>query len=185
MTVVGTLAVYFTARRLQGLNQQLEADNAARERISKSLQQSEARYRSLFERNKAGVFRTTTEGRFLDCNEAFAEMFGYRRAELLKLTADVLYPGGKAERDARREEFRAAPEEREKEMCYRRKDGSPVWLIQNVNLFKQEDGTEIAEGTLVDITDRHNLEERLRQSQNQRAVATGWGARARELREAA
>ncbi len=56
------------------------------------------------------------------------------------------------------------------EMCYRRKDGGPVWVIQNVSLIKEEDGVQVAEGTLVDITERHLLEDKLRQSQKMEAV---------------
>jgi PAS domain-containing protein len=33
----------------------------------------------LFERSLAGVYRTTAAGRILDCNPAFARVFGYDR----------------------------------------------------------------------------------------------------------
>src|SRR5262249_37042004 len=47
-------------------------------------QASEQRYKMLFERNIAGVFRTTLDGRFLDCNDALAAYLGYgSRDELL------------------------------------------------------------------------------------------------------
>src|SRR5438105_2639408 len=39
-------------------------------------QASEERYRMLFERNVAGVFRTTRDGRILDCNDALVEYLG-------------------------------------------------------------------------------------------------------------
>ena len=155
---------------MERLNRELEADIEERERIGKALRQSEAKYRSLFERNKAGVFRSAADGRFLDCNEAFAQMFGYAREELLALPAHVLYPGGREEREARRAQFRKTPQERDMEICYRRKDGSPVWIIQNVTLIQDEDGGEATEGTMVDITERHLLEERLRQSQKMEAI---------------
>jgi two-component system, cell cycle sensor histidine kinase and response regulator CckA len=167
---LSALGIYVTGRRLHRLNKQLISDIAERERIGKALRQSETRYRSLFERNKASVFRTTVEGRFLDCNQAFEQMFGYERKELLTLPAHVIYLGGKAEREARRAEFQGRPEETDKEMRYRRKDGSPVWVIQNVIFLKQEDGSEVAEGIVVDITERHLLEDKLRQSQKMEAI---------------
>jgi PAS domain-containing protein len=105
-TILTTLAAYFLGRRLMGLNRKLRDDLNERRQISKALQQSEARYRSLFERNKAGVFRSIPGGGFIDCNEAFAQMFGYEREELLKLPPHVLYVGGKEERAARIAEFR-------------------------------------------------------------------------------
>jgi signal transduction histidine kinase/CheY-like chemotaxis protein len=56
------------------------------------------------------------------------------------------------------------------EICYRRKDGALIWAIQNVMLTRDENGDEVVEGTVVDITERHNLEEQLRQSQKMEAV---------------
>jgi len=170
VTTLSALAIYVTGRRLGRLNKQLSSDLAERERIGKALRQSEARYRSLFERNKAGVCRSTLEGNFLDCNEAFARMFGYEREELLALPAHVIYQGGKAERDARRATIEKTTVETDMEMCYRHKEGSPVWVIQNVSLVKEADGKQVAESTVVDVTDRHDLEEKLRQSQKMEAV---------------
>jgi PAS domain S-box-containing protein len=170
VTTLSALAIYVTGRRLDRLNKQLSSDLAERERIGKALRQSEARYRSLFERNKAGVFRSLFEGRILDCNPAFARMFGYEREELLALLPYVLYHGGKAERDARRAEFQENPREEDTEVCYRHKDGSTVWVIQNVISTKDEDGNTVVEGTVVDVTYRHLLEDKLRQSQKMEAV---------------
>ncbi len=39
------------------------------------------RYRLLFERNLAGVFRATLDGRLLECNESCARIFGYASPE--------------------------------------------------------------------------------------------------------
>ena len=44
----------------------------ARALAQDAFQRSEERYRSLFERSLAGVYRTTVDGRILDCNDAFA-----------------------------------------------------------------------------------------------------------------
>ena len=135
-----------------------------------ALQASEERYRSLFERNMAGVFRSTLDGKLLDCNQAFAQMFGYTRDELLRLPTTVLYHGGKAERDAEVVKFRKVGQYTNYELCYRRKDGSSLWLIQNAALMIDDHGNEITEGTVLDITDRHNLEQKLRQAQKMEAI---------------
>ena len=53
---------------------------------------SEQRYRSLFEHNMAGVFCTTPEGRYLDCNDAYAHIVGYAsRQEVMLSNPDALY----------------------------------------------------------------------------------------------
>jgi len=67
-------------------------DISGRRQIEEALQVSERRYRALFERNLAGVYRTTIEGRILDCNESFARIFGYTsREEVLRQAAWDFY----------------------------------------------------------------------------------------------
>jgi PAS domain S-box-containing protein len=134
------------------------------------LQSSEQRYRSLFESNLAGVFCTTPDGKYLDCNEAFARMFGYEsREEVLASNASALYaePAERAERLARIREQRSFTN---MEVHLRRKDGSLIWALQNVTLMEDAQGNEFIEGTIVDITERKRLEEQLRQSQKMEAV---------------
>jgi two-component system, cell cycle sensor histidine kinase and response regulator CckA len=169
-TILATLTAYFIGKRLIELNRKLQEDINKREWMSKALEQSETRYRSLFERNKAGVFRSVPGGVFIDCNDAFAQMFGYEREELLKLPPHVLYVGGKQERDSRIAEFRKTGQLQDFEICYRHKNGGLVWAIQNVLLVKDAEGNDITEGTVVDITERRRLEEMLRQSQKMEAV---------------
>ena len=45
--------------------------------VEEALRKSERRYRNLFEKNLAGVYRTTTDGAILDCNEAYAKALGF------------------------------------------------------------------------------------------------------------
>lgn len=141
-----------------------------RKRNEDAVRQSEARYRSLFERNLAGVFRSTLDGKFLDFNPAFARMFGYTREELLVLPAYVLCPGAQAEYETRMAQYRQARQSTNDEVCYQRKDGGRVWAIQNVSVFEAESGNEVCEGTVVDVTERHKLEDQFRQSQKMEAI---------------
>lgn len=56
-------------------------------------QESEQRYRQLFEGIGDAVMVYDWEGRFLDCNEAALQRLGYSREELLLLrTADIVHP---------------------------------------------------------------------------------------------
>src|SRR5215472_5046530 len=130
-TVLTVVVGYVLINRVAALNRKLQDELGERQRISKALERSEARYRHLFERNKAGVYRSTPEGRFVDCNEAFARMFGYRREELLQLPPYVLYVGGAKEREARIAELRKTRQVTDYEVAFRHKNGSLVWVIQN------------------------------------------------------
>ena len=68
-----------------------------RRRAQDAIRESEERYRLLFERNFAGVYRMTLIGRILECNDALARIFGYgSREELVDRDMAVLYPDAEA-----------------------------------------------------------------------------------------
>src|SRR5436305_10259701 len=59
--------------------------------LFRSLRGSEQRHRLLFERNVAGVYRTTIDGRILECNAAMAGILGFSsREELMEQAAGDL-----------------------------------------------------------------------------------------------
>lgn len=134
-----------------------------RHRSEAAIRQSEQRHRLLFERNLAGVYRNTIDGRVLECNDALARMLGYdSREDLMRHPASDLYvdSGGRARFVEQIRELRIMTNV---EICLRRKDGSTVWLLESVHLLPGE--PEILEGTLIDITDRKMAETALRESE--------------------
>ncbi len=118
------------------------------------------RYRKLFERSLAGMFKTTPGGAFLDCNEALAQMLGYSsREELMGVNASQLYFDA-AEREFMVAELRRLGVLNNHEARFRRKDGSVLWGIHNSTLLTEEGPeAEIIAGTLVDIGARKRLED--------------------------
>ncbi len=119
--------------------------------------ESEARFRLLFERNLAGVYRTTTDGRILDCNEACARIFGYDfREEFLGLDAADFYFDDR-ERDRVVQMLNDQRSISNMELRLRRRDGSTVWVLENVNLLDHG----VMEGTIIDITDRKHAQEQM------------------------
>ena len=137
-------------------------DITERRRAEEALEESEERYRMLFERNLAGVYRVSLAGRFLDCNEACARIFGYSTPqELVGRNASDLYTS-----PAAREEFtsslRAQGSLSNFEHCLVKKDGTPVWVLETATLIK--DGEELIEGTLIDITERKQGEAELQKA---------------------
>jgi PAS domain S-box-containing protein len=145
-------------------------DITGRKRMEAGLRESEERYRLLFERNLAGVYRSTADGKLLECNWAFARLLGYASpAEAMAHPEWWLHdhPGSHAEFWQRlRKEGSIVNHEGQAQ----RKDGTPVWVIQNVSLLADEEGEEMLLGTVFDVTERRRLEEQLLQSQKMEAV---------------
>lgn len=125
-----------------------------------ALRTSEWRYRQLFERNLAGVYRTTVDGRVLDCNEAAARMFGFSsREEAIQAPATSVYFDS-TEREAILRRLQENGSLTNLEISYRRRDGSTVWVLENITLVEGSNGeTSTMEGTLIDITDRKIAEQ--------------------------
>lgn len=124
-----------------------------------SLAASERRFRLLFERNLAGLYRATLDGRILECNAALARTLGYpSREEILQLNMHELH----ADPEDREVTLAALLQQKflvNYEICLRRRDGSPVWVLVNESLLTDEVGQAVLEGSLIDITERKKAEE--------------------------
>ncbi len=128
---------------------------------------AERQYRILFERSLAGVYCTSLGGRILDCNEAFAHIFGFaNRSQALRMKAHDLYPSAAA-REAAVARLRARGALANSEDCLQRRDGTPVWVLANEMLLPvAPDEEPVILGTLIDITQRKLVEESLRQERD-------------------
>ncbi|HXH40353.1 MAG TPA: EAL domain-containing protein, partial [Thermoanaerobaculia bacterium] len=135
----------------------IAVDVTERRSAEQRLRESEERYRLLFERNLAGVYRSTIDGRILDGNDAIARMFGYRdRDAFLAQTAYSLY-NSREDRNRLMAQVREYGSLSNVEVRMRRRDGTPVWVIESMTLL---DGG-VLEGTIVDITDRKTAQEQM------------------------
>ncbi|HXI44609.1 MAG TPA: PAS domain-containing protein [Bryobacteraceae bacterium] len=145
-------------------------DVTERKQVEQALSASEGRYRLLFEKNLAGVLRTALDGRVLECNEAFAKMLGYDTSEeVASLNVEAFYCQP-AERDAILGRLREQKALTQEEICFRRKDGAPAWILTNLNLVEDEAGGATIIGTSFDITERKISREALKQSQQRFAA---------------
>jgi len=126
----------------------------------------EQRFCLLFEQSLAGIYRTTLDGRFLDCNASMATMLGYAsREELMSRHAGELYDSD-ADRGAFLERLRQTGRLTNAECRLRRKDGSPIYVLENVSLVPGESGAgTVLHGNMIDITERKQAEEALRASE--------------------
>ena len=135
-------------------------DITQRKMAEEALQQSEQRYRTLFENAPVGIYRTTPEGRILAGNPALVRMLGYASFEEMarpNLNAEFFgleYP---------RSQFIAAIEEKGEvaglECVWHKKDGKSLLIRENARAIRDESGkTLYYEGTVEDITERKRAE---------------------------
>jgi diguanylate cyclase (GGDEF)-like protein/PAS domain S-box-containing protein len=146
-------------RRVDVRTRELKGEIEDRKRVEKALRLSEERYRLLIERNLAGVYVTTEEGRVLTCNDAFARLLGYEsgRGLLEEEGSFPYFDAGDRTRLLKRLRQEGAVSNREVRLQDR--EGQAVWALENVRLVEGDAGEPaILEGILLDITD-HKLAE--------------------------
>lgn len=130
--------------------------------LEESLRQSEARYRSLFERSPIGVFEYDVDLRLTECNERFAAILQSSRDRLIGLDLSALRDQSvvPAIRKA------VGGEEGAYEGFYRATtSGAELWIsMRTVPLMDMEGRVNSAAGIVEDITDRALAQETVRES---------------------
>jgi PAS domain S-box-containing protein len=145
-----------------------------RKRAEQALRKSEERWRSVFENSAIGVALTDLNGRFLATNHVYQTIVGYTEEELRALRfLDVTHEDHREANwslitellEGKRRQFQI-------EKKYRRKDGSSIWVSNNVSLVP---GTERVPRFIMalseDITQRKRAEEALQRSEGYLAEA--------------
>jgi len=150
----------------------LVAVSLRRKQAEEALQDSEEKYRNIFNNSIEGIFQATPEGRYQTINPAFARMFGYASTE--EMTESITNIGKQIyvfQEDRRRlMALLTAPgvTARDFEVQVRRKDGSPFWVSLNAHMVQSgKENARFIAGTCIDITERKQAEEALRKSEAQ------------------
>lgn len=125
---------------------------------------AERRYRRLFDQGVAAVFRSEHEppARILECNQAFADMFGFESPEdAVGTDAGDLYPSSE-DRVRAMEEIRDGGRRYDDAFELRRRDGTPVWVMGETRLVHDPELGAINEGLMFDVSDRVRARRQLR-----------------------
>jgi len=134
------------------------------------LEESEKRYRGLFENSLLGISETDAEGRLIRGNRAYARLYGYRDFE--EMNGEIEYasqlysdPG---DRKAVLEILAAQGCLEPREMLVRRRDGSTFCVLVSVREIRDESGTLVGhQANHIDISERKRVEDELRASHEQ------------------
>ena len=157
------LVDHVVARSFWYLSEIEEQRITDRKQAEERLQESEEKYRVLFETAKDAVFVTDETGRFLDVNQAACKSLGYSKEDLLKLSNKELDadPGGYEAflkiRDGLVDKITF-------EVNQRRKDGT-LLPVEITGSFFESGGRRMAVALVRDISQRKQAEEALRKSE--------------------
>ena len=169
--LMGLAFSHFFSSSLSKPVEQLAEDSAQnlalRERAETELEVTEQKYRSIFENAVEGIFLLSPDGRYLSANPAMARILGYASPE--ELISDLDNPARKlySTPNIYNDFLRIAETEgfvSDFETEVRRKDGTKIWISQNVRVVRDTEGAvRYFEGTLEDITGRRQAADSLRE----------------------
>jgi len=139
-------------------------DDTERKRAEESLKRSEEKYRRLFAEDLTGDFIATLDGRVLDCNPAFAEIYGFNSCEKA-LNSDI----SQFDPDdwvnlifSLKDEGKIQDHQR----WHRRPDGREIHVVSNlVGIFDDSGELVQVKGYVFDDTERKRAEESLKHSE--------------------
>jgi PAS domain S-box-containing protein len=128
--------------------------------------ETEIHFAELFESLREGIFFTDPEGKLLDANPALVRMMGFENKEDLKKENFRDRYGDPSQRNLLVRRIIEQGSVQDVNIAFRRKDGSEVHCLASGFAIRDSFGQAIRiQGTLVDITERIEVEERLRREQ--------------------
>ncbi len=126
----------------------------------------ERRYRDLFERVRHGLFVSTKDGRFIDCNQAMLDMLGYEsKEEFLSINIEKdLYVNPEDRRRFQRE-IEEKGYVKDYEINFKKKTGEEISVLVTCNSLLDNKGEVIGyQGLNIDITERKRMEREVREA---------------------
>jgi two-component system, sensor histidine kinase and response regulator len=131
-------------------------DVTLQKEMERALQESEARYRGIFDHAVVGIFQSTPEGRLLNVNPAMAQIYGYESpADMINAVKDLghqVFVDSEQREEMKRELAETGVIHGRKYRMYR-KDGSTRWVSVDARAVRDETGgISYYEGFIQDIS---------------------------------
>ncbi|MHB8110855.1 MAG: PAS domain-containing sensor histidine kinase, partial [Syntrophorhabdaceae bacterium] len=150
-------------------NSRLVQELKRRQQVEDMLRRGAERYKNLFENSPMGIYRVNPQGKILMANPTLIRMMGYAsfeefaKVKSARKSCEPTYLGkkikDKLEKDGRVRALQAK---------WKTHDGSSMYVVESARAIRDAEGkTLYYEGTVEDINDRKQAEERIDQYQKQ------------------
>ncbi len=147
---------------------EVSRDMTERRLAALALEQSEHKYRMLFEEAKDGIFINSREGKILEANPALLEMFGIAKDNLAQHGAGDFYANVQ-DREKFRREVEAKGSVKDFEIRMKRRDGAVIPCLISAALWRTPDGSVGGyQGMIRDISRQKQAEEDKRRMEQMR-----------------
>ena len=132
----------------------------------KELEESEKKYRDIFEAFSDIYFRENLEGVLIEISPSVEKITGYKQEEVLGKSADIFYQNQqKEDRAGARQELISKGEIHDNTIILVKKDGTPFVCSFSGKLIMDDHGQPVGiEGVVRDITEREKQEQQLREA---------------------
>ncbi|MDA0242092.1 MAG: PAS domain S-box protein [Chloroflexi bacterium] len=151
----------------------LALDITDRKQVEQALQESEERFRHVFEQAAVGMYLLDLDSRILQANPAFCAMLGYLEVELTNVAINTItHPDDISLGQRARERARAGHvHEYMLEKRYLNKQGEAVWSHVTASLVHNQQGhAQYFIAVVVDVDERRKIEASLRHTQKLESI---------------
>ncbi|MBD2113811.1 MULTISPECIES: PAS domain-containing sensor histidine kinase [Cyanophyceae] len=147
------------AQRLVGVVQDITVAKQA----ELDLQASERRFRAVFEQAAVGMARLDWQGHWIQVNQKFCDILGYRPEELINRSfQSITYEADRQQDEYYYQQLLTEHTPCQFEKRYLRKDGTPLWTLVTASVESDEADRPLAFIAIVeDIEDRKAAQEEL------------------------
>ncbi len=143
-----------------------------RKQMEKALQESEKKYRTLFEDSRDAIYINTREGVFIDVNKSMLDLFGYTREEMIGMSNRKIYVNP----DDRQEILKELDQKgsiRDHEVKFKKKDGTEMECLLTATVRRGDDKSILGyQGIIRDVSEKRRLEAQLQQAQRLESMGT-------------
>ena len=148
------------------------SDITERKRAGEALEESEKKYRTLFTESRDALFISSRDGKLIDANQSFLDLFAYTREEAIGLDVRKTYVNPDDRLKYQQEmEQKGAVRDYELKLC--KKDGTEIDCLLTATVRRTKDGGILGyHGFIHDITERKRAEEEKRELEQKAHLAS-------------